>query len=197
MNSCNAAGDVSFVPQLSSSRRSSYSSGYSSEENSMPLLSSLIEDYVDSVFSTHAPSDEAIKLEDSIPMLTDADVSPTQDTPVFNMRILSSEDLRPVCKHPVPADLQAAILDSNPGVQFVSSQRHNLQLRLHGYLLNKKRGPRVTRNGRTINWRCVHAACRYTVTSYEGRLVTGHHNSEHNHAPQPPRALRSKLQDIQ
>jgi hypothetical protein len=163
----------------------------------MPLLSSLIEDYVDSVFSTHAPSDEAIKLEDSIPMLTDADVSPTQDTPVFNMRILSSEDLRPVCKHPVPADLQAAILDSNPGVQFVSSQRHNLQLRLHGYLLNKKRGPRVTRNGRTINWRCVHAACRYTVTSYEGRLVTGHHNSEHNHAPQPPRALRSKLQDIQ
>jgi hypothetical protein len=97
----------------------------------------------------------------------------------------------------VPADLQAAILDSNPGVQFVSSQRHNLQLRLHGYLLNKKRGPRVTRNGRTINWRCVHAACRYTVTSYEGRLVTGHHNSEHNHAPQPPRALRSKLQDIQ
>ncbi len=162
----------------------------------MPLLSSLIEDYVDSVFS-NAPVDEDIKLEDSIPMLTDPDVSPTQDTPVFNMRILSSEDLRPVCKHPVPADLQAAILDSNPGVQFVSSQRHNLQLRLHGYLLNKKRGPRVTRNGRTINWRCVHAACRYTVTTYEGRLVTGHHNSEHNHAPQPPRALRSKLQDIQ
>jgi len=161
----------------------------------MPALSSLIEDYVDTVFSNTPPDGEEIKLDDSIAMLSESEAS-TAVPPLFSMRILPSPELRSVCKHPVPADLQAAILSANPAqqIQFMSSQRDNIQMNLNGYLLNKKRGPRGTRNGRTINWRCVTATCRFTLTTYEGRLVTGHHNV-HNHAP-PPRALRSKRPDI-
>lgn len=165
----------------SSVNSSGYTSGSSdelAEEN--PPLSYLIDNYVDNLVADSTP-----------PAI--ADPQHFTAVPVFD---IWSPIERPcgINKYPVPEDLQAAIIAANPRhrIQFVTSQRMNLQMILDGYLLNKKKGPRSTRQGRTINWRCVVAACRYTVTSHEGHLVGGKAAAKHNH-PAQPELYRHKL----
>ena len=106
--------------------------------------------------------------------------------------MLSSTPVEPRNKYPVPADLKQRIIVSNPGegVEFVLSQRQNDQLVLNGYLLKKKKGPRPTRRGRTIHWRCVKETCKYSVTTAEGTLYRS--QFAHNH-PRPNDLVRKRI----
>jgi hypothetical protein len=186
-------------PACGSSSSSASSSGYSSpddppstnttDDDSRPL-SSLIDDYVNAVLS-NATTPPTSEFEDSPSVSPQPEevlpAAPMQETaaPVWPPYRSAFPDANN--KYPVPMDLRAAIVAANPGrhIEFVSSQRLNLQMRLDGYLLNKKKGPRETRQGRTINWRCVNPACRFTLTSYEGQFVRGKLANTHNHEPQP------------
>ena len=158
----------SSCPAVPDSKGYSSSSGYSSSEDigkpqSEPLpLSCLIDDYVDAVLchTTPTANDEELLRPQPSPDVNPQIFSPSS-TPTYDV-VWTPETFshHGSSKYPVPEDLRAAIVAANPRnrIQFVASQRLNLQMILDGFLLNKKKGPRVTRQGRTINWRCAHAA---------------------------------------
>jgi hypothetical protein len=154
-----------------------------------PPLSRLIDEYVDSVLCA---TPEAVGEEDKAAAGRLAESAASSPASLFSIQVIQPTDnaLYQGGKYPVPEDLKAAIVASNPSqrIQFVTSQRLNLQMIVDGFLFNKKKGPQATRNGRTINWRCANAACRYSLISYEGRLVRSKADSAHNHAP--PRRSR-------
>jgi len=93
----------------------------------------------------------------------------------------------------VPEDLQNLISKQNPGrnIRFTLSQRMNTQMVVDDYLLKKKKGPYLTKEGRVVNWKCVHDSCQYTAVTMEGQIQDM--ARQHNHLSQPEDYLKKQV----
>jgi len=88
-------------------------------------------------------------------------------------------------RHLVPDDLQLLIIQQNPErkIKFTFSQRLNTQMVVDDFILKKKKGPYLTKGGRSVNWKCTSDSCQYTAVSWEGGIQDG--VKKHNHPAQP------------
>lgn len=89
-------------------------------------------------------------------------------------------------RHLVPEDLQSLIISSNPArtVKFTHSQRLNTQLVLDDFVLKKKKGPNLSREGgRVIGWKCTEPTCAYIASTCEGEIQES--GRPHCHTAQP------------
>ena len=98
----------------------------------------------------------------------------------------------------VSEELQQLIISENPAhtIAFTKSQRNNTQLLLDDYILKKKKGPLLQSGGRAISWKCVDDGCRFTASTWEGRLKS---REVHNHPAHPElyikKVVRSQLRE--
>ena len=103
-------------------------------------------------------------------------------------------------KHLVSEDLQQLIIQQNTDrkIQFTFSQRMNNQMVLDDFVLKKKKGPYMCRNGRTVNWRCTLESCQYTAVTWEGSIKE-ESKEQHNHPANPEllakKQARAKLRE--
>jgi len=88
-------------------------------------------------------------------------------------------------KDEVPEDLKNKIIENNPQheIKFTYSIRMKTQMFVSGFLLNKKRGPLMGENGRTISWKCCVIGCYYYTLTREGSFKAS--KVEHNHEKKP------------
>ena len=103
-----------------------------------------------------------------------------------------------VPKYLVSEELQLLIKSENPAhtIAFTKSQRNNTQLLLDDFILKKKKGPLLQSGGRVISWKCVDDGCRFTASTWEGRLKC---RDVHNHPAHPElyikKVVRSQLRE--
>jgi len=101
-------------------------------------------------------------------------------------------------KYLVSEELQQLIISENPAhsIAFTKSQRNNTQLLLDDFILKKKKGPYLQSGGRAISWKCVDDGCRFTASTWEGRLKC---REVHNHPAHPElyikKVVRSQLRE--
>ena len=101
-------------------------------------------------------------------------------------------------KYLVSEELQQLIISENPAhsIAFTKSQRNNTQLLLDDFILKKKKGPLLQSGGRAISWKCVDDGCRFTASTWEGRLKC---REVHNHPAHPElyikKVVRSQLRE--